>query len=243
MRHASRGIILAKENFSEADQYVQFLTRDWGVITALARSARKSKRRYVGGLDLFCHDEIFLRGAPKERPYLVELSVLNSFMGLRNDLEKIMAAGRATQWVRKLADAATPMPGVYRLLGQTLALLEKESGPERLGLLELVYRIRLLSSLGLKPRVQSCARCGSNQTGDAPFDVESGGIVCRICLSERHAPEMPMLDPEERQLMEYADQMRLTFWGELNFPLPKVERLNRLVSYFASYHTHSRLPT
>ncbi len=129
---STKGIVLSRENFGEADRYVQFFTRDWGMITVLARSARKSKRRYVGGLDIFCHDEISVRGAPhrqarghsKERPYLIELTVLNAFIGLRDSLERVATAGKIVQWVRKLADAATPMPGIYSVLGMTLALLE-----------------------------------------------------------------------------------------------------------------------
>ncbi len=88
-----------------------------------ARQGRQEEQTKVrGGLDIFCHDEIFLRGDPKERPYLVELSVLNSFTGLRDDLEKMLTAGKAIQWVKKLADAATPMPGIYSLLGQNAFL-------------------------------------------------------------------------------------------------------------------------
>src|SRR6476660_8409794 len=105
---STKGIVLSRENFGEADRYVQFFTLDWGMITVLARSARKSQRRYVGGLDIFCHDEIFVRstprgankGQPKDRPYLAELTVLNSFIGLRDRLERLTAAGKIVQWVR-----------------------------------------------------------------------------------------------------------------------------------------------
>ena len=58
MNYSSKGIVISVENFGEADRYIQFFTKDWGMITTLDKSARKSKRRYVGGLDLFCHDEI-----------------------------------------------------------------------------------------------------------------------------------------------------------------------------------------
>src|SRR4051812_43992050 len=123
----SRAIVLSRENFGEADRYLQLFTRDWGVISVLAKSARKSKRRYVGGMDLFCHIEIVLRGEPRAHPYLVELSVLNAFTGLRDDYDRMMTAGKVVQWVRKLSNTAVTMPGVYSLLGQTLALMEKET--------------------------------------------------------------------------------------------------------------------
>ena len=103
MTYSSKGIVISIENFGESDRYVQFFTKDWGMISVLAKSARKSKRRYVGGLDLFCHDEIFLRGDPKDKPYLNELTVLNSFPKLREQLDKVLLAGKMAQWIKKLA--------------------------------------------------------------------------------------------------------------------------------------------
>src|ERR1043165_2773930 len=112
----TRGIVIGTEDFGEADRYILFFTQNWGLISTLAKSAKKSKRRYVGGLDLFCHDEITIKGAAKDRPYLLELTVLNSFTTLREDLDKVLLAGKITQWVKKLTqDTATSIPGIYRL--------------------------------------------------------------------------------------------------------------------------------
>ena len=67
------------------------------------------------------------------------------------------------------------------MLGQTLALIEKESTPERLHLLGLLFKLKLLDHLGLKPRVEACVRCGDGHETEVVFDVEAGGILCRTC--------------------------------------------------------------
>jgi len=210
------------------------------MITVLARSARKSKRRYIGGLDIFCHDEIFIKGDPRGRPYLTELAVLNSFPLLRDNLEKMLAAGKMVQWVRKLADATTPMPAVYSLLGQTLALIEKEDNSERLELMGLVFRLKLLDQLGLKPRVEACVKCGNAETPEVIFEVESGGVVCRNCST--NAMDRLALGQEERRFLDLADRFRLTAWPQLQFPLQKTRHLLSLITQFASFHTHLKLP-
>lgn len=239
---SSKAIVLSRENFGEADQYVQFLTQKWGVISVLARSARKSRRRYVGGLDLFCHDEIFLRGEPKERPYLIELSVLNSFPRIRDDLGKLLVAGKVIQWVRKLADMAAPMPQVYSLVGQTLALVENEPDSDRQELLALVYKLKLLAQLGLKPRVEACVRCEEPETPHGLFDVASGGIVCRSCTGANNVREGLPLGQAERALLTAAEGLRWTAWSEISFPSELAAPLTRLVTQFASFHSHARLP-
>lgn len=236
----TRGIVLAREPFGEADLYVRFLTRDYGLLTVCAKSARKSRRRYVGGLDLFCHDELTFRGSPKERAYLNELTVLNAFVGLRDQLERVLVAGRIAQWVRKLADVSTPMPAVYSLLGQTLAVLERESDPARLELLALVFKLKLLSQLGLKPRMETCVRCDTEGADAGVFDLEAGGVVCNDCSAGR-AGERLLLGSDARQFLSLADRVRLTAWSEIRFE-DRGHQLSRLVTQFAVFHTQVRLP-
>lgn len=240
---STRGIVVGKTDFGESDRYVQFITRDWGLINTLAKSARKSKRRYVGGLDLFCHDEILLRGNPREKPYLVELSVLNSFNGIRDDLERLLSAGRITQWVRRLADTS-PTPAIYSLFGQTLALIERESDTHRLDLLELVFKVKLLDTLGLRPRLDSCARCGATEVAHGIFDVAAGGLVCEHC--SRAVPGMEearsYLSTEARTRLSDLQRLRLTGWEEVTADLGTTAALNRLVTVFARYHTQIPVP-
>ena len=234
--------MLSRENFGEADQYIQFFTFQWGMISVLAKSARKSKRRYVGGLDLFCHDELFLRGDPKDRPYLVELSVLNSFPHLRTDLDKMLTAGKIVQWVRKLADVAVANPQVYSVLGQTLSLIEKETLPDRYLLLELVFKLKLLSAIGLKPRMEGCVQCGDPTFSEMLFDISAGGILCRKCLSGDSVTGGLRIAHDERTFLLGADRFRLTAWDSLVFPLDKTAHLSRLLTQFASFHTQAKLP-
>ena len=238
----SKAIVLSRENFGEADCYIEFLTEDWGVVTALAKSARKSRRRYVGGLDIFCHDEISLRGDPHATPYLDELKVLNSFMGLREEVDRVFAAGRLTQWVQKLVAAATPVPEVYRLTGQVLALLEKEKSSERISLLEVLFKLKLISLLGMKPRVESCGQPATCTAREIFLDLGSGMVICPRCAEGKPLLRQNLLNPEERNFLALADQVRLTAWDQVRLPLDTVRHLNKLLTAFTSFHTQVLLP-
>lgn len=241
MRLASKAIVLSVEKFGEADCYIRFLTQKWGVISTLAKSARKSKKRYVGGLDLFCHDEIFLRGDPKDRPYLLELDVINSFPGIRENLEKLMVAGKVVQWIKKLADVPTPMPQLYSLLGQTLSLIEKETDIQRLELLTLVFKLKLLCFLGLSPQIEKCTRCEGPLDPTSLFDLSAGGAVCNQCPKESLSGHL-YLESEQRIILKNAEKLKLATWsGFVPDPL-QVFPLTRLLTQFASFHTHIKLP-
>ncbi len=238
----SRAIVLSRENFGEADRYIQLFSRDWGLISVLAKSARKSKRRYVGGMDLFCHNEIVLRGDPRGKPYLVELTVLNSFTGLREDLDRLVVAGKAAQWVRRLSNTAVAMPGVYSLLGQTLALIEKTE-TERLPLLQLIFQIKFLDQIGLKPRMDACAKCSEALDNAAGvFDIDAGGLLCRPCLGERTVAHSMRLGEAEQALLAQGERLKLTLWDQFQFPTDSTRNLLRLTTQFASFHTQTQLP-
>lgn len=241
MKYSSKALVLSVEKFGEADCYVRFLTQKWGVISALAKSARKSKRRYVGGLDLFCHDEIFLRGDPKDRPYLLELNVINSFPKMREDLDKILVGGKMIQWLKKLADVPTPMPQLYSLLGQTLSLIEQETQKERLELLSLVFKLKLLSFLGLSPQVEKCTRCEGPLDPESLFDFSLGGALCNRCPHEKTQSSI-FLKSQQRLLLKQAEHLKLISWGEFESQNQLTLSLNHLLTDFASYHTQIRLP-
>ncbi len=220
--------------------YVNFLTQNFGVITVLAKGARRSKRRYVGGLDLFCHDELFLRGDPRETPYLIELSVLNSFANIRADLEKTLAAGKCVQWIRKLMSQGNIIHHVYSLLGQTLALMEKESDPIRSEILLLTFKIKLLKLIGLRPQIQSCVICNSVLEPPFSFDVAAGGAHCRNCAAG--LVERTVMDKTDHKLMMLVTDVRLGAWHDTQFSGERVKPLLALMTQFANYHTHLHLP-
>lgn len=237
-----RALVLNREFFGEADAYVELLTQPFGVITTLAKSARKSRKRYTGGLDIFCHNEVLLRGDPRERPYLVELSVLNAFIGIRETLERALAAGKLIQWVRKVCPAGTPMPTVYSLLGQFLTLIEREPVPERLEVLGLVFKLKLLSQIGLRPTVNTCSRCAGPVSHPYAFDLEAGGIACPTCCTNIPSHLRLMLPEQQMNYLQVAEQIRLSDLSKMGFPDHDTESLSRILTRFASYHTHLWLP-
>jgi DNA repair protein RecO (recombination protein O) len=229
----TRGIVLSTQAFGEADRYVQFLTRDWGVVSLLAKSARKSQRRYVGGLDLFCHDEISVRGDARERGYLVELTVLNSFTRLRDSLDKILVAGKFVQSIRKFSNVAISIPKIYSLLGQCLAILEAEADETCLEWLRLFFQLKLLFHLGLYPRTDICARCGSDELSFV-FDIPAGGLLCAQC---RPSNEHFLLSPIESDFIRKVRPTPLARWAEQKHPAVATQQLDCLLTSFSRHHS------
>jgi DNA repair protein RecO (recombination protein O) len=182
VRHSllTPAIVLRRVPYGEADLVATLLGLHTGRVSALARAARKSSRRFAGGLQPGLTGEARLR----ERPG-AELLGLEAFEassgrpGLAADLAKAAHAAYAVELCDRLCPPRQPEPAVYAWLEEFLSRLEAGSATaERLR----VFELGLLRALGLGPSLDRCAQCGRAPAHEeACWQPRAGGILCRDC--------------------------------------------------------------
>ncbi len=173
-------IVLRRVPYGEADLVVTLLGLETGRVTALARGARKSTRRFAGGLEPGLAGEARLR----ERAG-AELLGLESFdagtgrPGLAEDLAKAAHAAYAVELCDRLCPPREPERVVYAWLDELLGRLERGAATaERLR----VFELGLLRALGLGPSLARCAQCGRDPAGEeVAWLPRAGGVLCRGC--------------------------------------------------------------
>jgi DNA repair protein RecO (recombination protein O) len=84
-------IVLKVLPFKDSDLIVKLLTRTSGKLSAVARFARKSKRRFAGGIDIFDVGQFELRRQKEDLFFLEKISPSQPFIQLRQDFEKMVA--------------------------------------------------------------------------------------------------------------------------------------------------------
>ena len=178
--------MLRAVDYGEADRVVTLLGRSTGCVGAMARGARKSQRRFGGGLGLCSRGEAVMRergGA--ELLTLETFEVAKSYPSLGSDVERMGHAAYAAELVTKLCAPRQAEPGIFDLMTVFLDGLETDGVHEmRLRIFEL----GLLERLGFAPALEACAVCGRRDlsTGDnidVRFLPDQGGVVCRGCAS------------------------------------------------------------
>jgi DNA repair protein RecO (recombination protein O) len=169
-------------DYGEADRIVTLLTRDHGRLSAMARSARKSKRRFAGGsLEGFAWISVELTFGRGALARLVSARVTRSFPCLLGDLARMSAAGVLLRLARDLVPERVPDVGLYDALSEMLSALDDPAVPAKP--LQLAAEAHLLALTGFAPMLSACAVCGK-QPGQgqlALFDPTRGGLVCRAC--------------------------------------------------------------
>lgn len=175
-----QGLILDRVPYQDRDLILTFLTRDFGVVSAIARFARGSLRRFGAGLDLFVIYWSRLRmRAPPRLSNLIGVEPLRQFPGIFEDLSRLEAGQAMLVAARDLLKDAPAPPGVFELVVAQIDRLEK--APAELSHIPLVdLCLGILAELGHIPTRHRCPACGR------PMDkrgivVEGGSIVCATC--------------------------------------------------------------
>ena len=179
-------IVLRAVNYGEADRVVTLFGRETGRLSALARGARKSQRRFAGGLGLCAVGSAALRERTGAELLTLERFEVDrrAITALGSDVARMAHAAYAAELVGKLCAPRQVETAVYDYLVAFLGHLDAEgASAERLR----VFELGLLGGLGFGPVIDDCAVCGggsyAGREADAAFrwDPDRGGAVCTAC--------------------------------------------------------------
>jgi len=175
-------IVLRAVDYGESDRVVTLFTRERGKVSAFARGARSSRRRFGGGLEAFTLISAEVRERPgSELLGLDTIAVRRAFGAIRGDLARIACAGYAVELARELVRDHEPHDDLYDLLAAYLEALD--AGPALPAALR-AFELGALAAAGLAPRLDACAHCGGPlEPGAAAvrFDPGQGGALCHAC--------------------------------------------------------------
>ena len=180
-------IVLRAINYGESDRVVTLIGRTTGRLSALARGARKSQKRFGGGLGLCAVGDAGLRErSGAELLTLERFDLRESHGSFATDIPRMAHAAYVAELVSKLCAPRQVEPEVYDwLLGFLGALDRHGASAERLR----VFELGLLGRLGFGPMLETCAVCGGAQSPAAAsdgevayrWDPDRGGAVCGAC--------------------------------------------------------------
>lgn len=177
-------IILRRVEYGDYDLILTLLTRTNGKISVIAKSAKKSVKRFAGILEPFSIlNVICTKGRSKGLPVLQEASLTHPLTHIRGDIKKTAHAGYWSEIIHIWMMEGKKEPTLYNLLFAALTALDSIEISDTL--LSLAFQMKFLSVSGLTPNMEGCMRCGQSmeQTPSSYFlfDAQKQGLVCRTC--------------------------------------------------------------
>lgn len=181
-RRRTRGMILGKICFREADYFCRIFTEDFGYVSLLAKGVRNAAAKLSGSLALFNFLEIeFVQG--QKWGIITDAIAANSFLNIKENLEKLRIAFEISFCFNELVREGQEDKKIWKLLlGVFLELNKADLKNESANLLFYYYFWNLMSVLGYKPEIKKCLVCGRNaREENSFFSNESGGLLCSFC--------------------------------------------------------------
>jgi len=203
------GVVLKTTPLRESDLLVSLYTQERGRISAVARGARKSQRRFAGALQLLVLGRYTLGRPPRGELWSLNAAdVEREWTQLASDVVAVAHASYAAELVGALLPPEAPDPHALQLIVAVWDSLA-EGGPSPAALRSL--ELGLLELAGHAPALDACAACGG-ELGDASvatepdaprvtgvadphaprltgalFDPTRGGAICRRCAATSRA--------------------------------------------------------
>ena len=194
---APLGVVLKTAPLRESDLLVTLYTNVHGRVTAVARGARKSQRRFAGALSLLVLGRYQLGRKPRGELWSLESAdVVREWTQLAYDVIAVAHASYVAELVGALLPAEVPEPHALDIL---VALWDAlAAGGPSPGALRAV-EIALLDLAGQRPAIDHCAACSSTELGaGALFDPKRGGAICRPCAAQSRNTGVRPFDPATR---------------------------------------------
>ena len=257
--YKATGINLKAAPMGETDRLVTILTKEYGLLRAIAPGARKHKSRLGGRSGLFVVNELMLsRGKSLDK--MIQAQTQRSFPGLSRDLARLTAGQYLAELV--LCEASEqPQADLFALL---VAHLERlETAPSGAVLACLAHgTFHILALAGVAPELNRCClsrtpvhpQLGSQwQIG---FSIPAGGVITLEQLENLkntvhhtstgyRGPLTTTIGAPELALLQQLGQAELVFTQASS--LPSIEgasaaphslwrRIERLLRNYAQFH-------
>ena len=196
-------VVLHSFDYSETSRILRLATRDAGVISVLARGARRSTRRFGSSLDLFAEGvaQVLVRDQ-RDLQTLCAFDPTRSRPALADDLGRFAGASTLAELVLRFATDERHET-LFDALSRSLDELAITDSTDTRAV-TLAGAWRLVGELGFAPSLESCSSCHADvHLADAlPFSHAAGGVLC---------PQCARLHPSGRTLPA-TERARLGAW-------------------------------
>jgi DNA repair protein RecO (recombination protein O) len=233
----SEAILLRAVDFGESDRIVHLLTPHRGRLTAIAKGARRSVKRFPGSLDIGNHLRVLVECRRKtSMPRLDQAVLVDAFLGLRTVPTRFALACYVLEIVDRMAPEGGAERDMARLFAFTRAALGWIAEQQPDARLRLWLELRVLEVLGLRPELRRCVSCGREPTeGDrVAFKIADGGMLCGAC-NLRVEGAMPVHLGTLRAL-DRALSLPAAELGRLSLAPDTLDEAQRLVERFQRFH-------
>lgn len=148
----TRGIVLSRTDYQEADRILTILTPDHGKLRVIAKGVRKPKSKLAGGIELLSISDLTVLPSPRELKTLISSRLYKHYGRIVTDIQRTMLAYELLKTINKHTEDE-PEPAYFDLTVATMEGLDDIAVPS--SLIELWFNTQLLNINGHAPNLKT----------------------------------------------------------------------------------------
>lgn len=236
-----RALSLKKTKLGESDLIVTLLAEDGCQVRAVAKGARKPGSRFGGRVEPYTVADFMLHTG-RSLETITDAEIVASHAPLREDYDRSQAASVVADFLDKVSVECQTEDRLFALAGATLDAMETAEGDALLALV-VAFLLKGMAMHGYRPQFDACASCGAPVDGEAPFSLESGGVVCEGCggAEDSLGTRFAHLPEGARNALRALMAARMAEVGALAIPRPVLAEALAVVRAFVVYHVPARM--
>lgn len=176
-------VVIYVADYGESDKIVTFYTQKYGKTAAIAKGAKRSKKRFLNKLEYFSLLDIIADiGKHSSLLRLDQAELITPYPILRNSVSCYNGAMLICELMRLGTRENDCDYELYNLLVWSLSELNKG---QHISDIIIFFQLRMLTLMGYQLNLSCCASCGielSNLKAFS-FSVVHNGLVCKSCIS------------------------------------------------------------
>jgi len=233
----SEAIVLRTYPLREADLLVALFTREEGKVHGVARSAKKSKRRFGGALEPLTFVRAYYEDREgRELARLDSCEVLESPLAFEVSYPRAVALAHVAELLDELLPEREANDAVFRLALSVLAALR---GPD-VWMPVTYFELWMTRLMGYLPDLSECLSCGRSLNGSrAYFHALSDGLMCpedkRLASSE--------ISSESRSLAAQMFRAPVESFAGMPWPKAQAADLRKFLLQTLQRHIEKKLVT
>ena len=230
-------ILLRRIDYGDFDVIITVFSLERGKLSLIAKSAKKSTKRFAGVLELFSELQILAgSGRGKGLPVLQEAIIKQPFSAIRADYQKTAYASYWSELIYNWIEDNFKQVALYYLFEHVL--YELDVGKTAPSVLNILFQMRFLTLSGHRPNFGHCSLCGLKlqdiKSETIVVNLQRGGILCGNC-SKDSAARMSLAKGTIKQLL-WVESGKLAKTARVKFTKPALEESTNFLEEFVCYH-------
>lgn len=209
-------VIIQVKDHAESDKIITLYTLEQGKINAIAKGAKRSKKRFVNKLELFSLLNIsYAPGRLSSLARIDQAELIAPYPNLHKNYDQYVAASLLSELVLYWTREHDREEELFQLLIWSLKQLSLGVTPSQA---IIFFHVKMLDILGFRPVLNGCCNCNILSPKMAPyrFSPLRNGLICGKCKDEPIGKALE-ISMQTIQLLRKVQEMDITKLARLHF--------------------------